>query len=283
MKRVFVGVACFAALLASPTENAAAQGSDVPAGGVVVTETPGASSAVDGAQGPEDPALTEPGVAAAPLATEYQRAHLGAWLEYSAAAAARQRRSSGANGLVAGSIFLGIGIGLYVSSSNSFDKGIGIALIASSSLYWSVAMFQLVRKSDAERRLVRWNQVNSASLTLQELGRFEGELRAQSEAADRAKRLQRWGNFGLAMGGALMLGLTPVADLSDNSQRTAYIAGGMTVGVGLLSFGFSFIKSPESNYWKAYQAGVAPPRAARWSAAPSVGRKFVGARLSATF
>ncbi|MEM7136535.1 MAG: hypothetical protein AAF500_08150 [Myxococcota bacterium] len=283
MKRVFVGLVCFATLLAWPTENAGAQGSEAPAGGVVVTETPGASSALDGVPGSDDTGLAERGVTAAPLATEYQRAHLGAWLEYSAAAAGRQRRSSGANGLVAGSIALGIGIGLYVSSSNAFDKGIGITLIATSSVYWSVAMFQLVRKSAAERRLVRWNQVNGASLTLQELGRFEGELRAQSEAADRARRLQRWGNFGLAMGGALMLGLTPVADLSDDSQRTAYIVGGVTVGVGLVAFGFSFLKSPESNYWKAYQAGVAPPRSVRWSAAPSVGRKFVGARLSATF
>jgi len=217
-------------------------------------------------------------------ATDAERAHLRGWLEYAAGAERRQRRSAGVNNVLAGAVLMGAGVGLYVSKSSSLgdaDKGLGLALIGGSSLFLAVGIFQLARKSDGETRLKRWSEVDNESLTIRELGRYEGELRAQSEAAARALRLQRWGNFGLFMGGALMLGLTPVSNLED--KGTGYIVGGFTAGFGLLGFAFSFIGSPQAEYWKAYQAGQAAPKSRKWGASPAVSRTFVGAQVGATF
>ncbi|MEM9730028.1 MAG: hypothetical protein AAF997_15720, partial [Myxococcota bacterium] len=230
-----------------------------------------------------DVEATDPN-APTPYATDAQRAYLRSWLEYAANVEKRQRRSAGVNGVIGGSLFMAIGLSLYLSSSSSlddFDKGIGLALIGASSLYLSVGIFRLAKKSDGERRLDRWYVADNGQMTAREFGRFEGELRAQAEAAERAVRLQRWGNFGLFMGGALMLGLTPVSNLQD--KETGYIVGGVTAGVGLLGFAFSFMGSPQANYWKAYQAGLPPPQARRWSVAPAAGRTYAGAQLRATF
>lgn len=278
--------ACVLTALVVPSvfvvDHASAQPVPEDANAPVISDVP--ASEVDGLPPPIDAPGADSEEPAA-YATSAQRAYLRGWLEYAASSEKRQRRSAGVNGVIAGGLIMGIGIGLYVSSSSSlddFDRGIGLALIGSSSLFMAVGIFQLARKSHAEMRLQRWYAVDDDSLTTQQLGRYEGELRAQSELATRAVRLQRWGNFGLFMGGALMLGLTPASNLQD--KETGYIVGGVTAGVGLLGFAFSFIGAPEEGYWKAYQAGQAPPQGrSKWRAAPAAGRNFVGAQLSATF
>ncbi len=83
------------------------------------------------------------------------------------------------------------------------------------------------------------------------------------------------------MGGALMLGLTPVSNLED--KGTGYIVGGVTAGFGLLGFAFSFIGSPQAEYWKAYQAGQAAPKSRKRGVSPALSRTFVGAQFEATF
>ena len=83
------------------------------------------------------------------------------------------------------------------------------------------------------------------------------------------------------MGGALTLGLTPATNVEN--KRTGYIVGGVAAGAGLLGFAFSFLASPQAEYWRAYQAGQAPPMFRKWRAAPAVSRTFFGAQVAATF
>lgn len=83
------------------------------------------------------------------------------------------------------------------------------------------------------------------------------------------------------MGGALILGLTPASNLADKS--TGYIVGGVVAGIGLLGFAVSYVGSPQAEYWKAYQAGQAPPKSRKWVASPAVSRTFVGAQVGTTF
>lgn len=254
---------------------------DEPGADTVISDVP--ASDAEPTPMPTDTPVVDPSAPTA-YATSAERAYLGGWLEYAATAEKRQRRSTGVNGVIGGGLFMGIGIGLFVSSSSSlddFDRGIGLSLIAASSVFLGVGIFQLARESHAEIRLERWSAVDDGALTARELGRFEGELRAQSELAQRALRLQRWGNFALFMGGALMIGLTPASSLQD--KETGYIVGGVAAAFGLLGFGFSFLGSPQASYWQAYQAGQAPPQARKWRAAPAAGRNVVGAQVSATF
>ena len=189
--------------------------------------------------------------------------------------------------LIGGSLIMGIGLAMALSSASidDYDIGFGLGLVGIAGLYLSVGIVQLAKKSDSERRFNRWQQVSGGRLTLRELARFEGELRSQSERAERSVRVGRWTNFGLAMSGALVLGLVPASNLSGGAATFGYVFGGVTLGVGLIGFAFSFIKSPESNYWQAYQQGQSPPspRVRKWSASPAFGRHFAGARLTARF
>jgi hypothetical protein len=234
----------------------------------------------------EPPVVTLEVTPRSPLASQAEQARLGAWLEYTSDSAQRTRRSAGAGSLIAGAIGMGIGVGFLVSSSpdvTSFDRGFAAALAGASGLYMSLGIVQLAKKSDSERRFDRWTNARGPALTVRELGRFEGELRSQSERADRAVRVARWTNFGFAMTGGLVLGLTPVASLSDDARRFGYIYGGVVLGVGLFAFALSFARNPETQYWERYRRGEAPPEARRWRASPAVGRNMVGAQVFGCF
>ncbi|MGB5809764.1 MAG: hypothetical protein WBG86_04485 [Polyangiales bacterium] len=232
------------------------------------------------------PNLPEAPVAPEPLASALDQERLDVWLEYVAEAERQKRRFSGANQVVASALLMGFGAwGFSLSNpSTELDKGLGLAAVMLSGVSMSMGIAQLAKKSVAETRFARWRAVVGPSMTLREFSRFEGELRAQSEAASRMSRLVRWGNFGFALTGGLVLGLTPVANLSGDGKTLGYIIGGVTFGMGMLGFGMSFAGPGEAGYWSAYQRGQIPRGSSRrWSAAPAVGRNFYGARVVGRF
>jgi len=222
-----------------------------------------------------------------PLAPDPSQQLLDLWLDYAADAARRERLNSGANQLVGSAILLGIGIWAYVHTNptNELVKGIGLSAVGASGVFLSVGIFRLAKKSTAELRFESWRQARGPSLTLRELGRYEGELRAFSREAELALKLSRWSNFALMLTGGLILGLTPAADLTRDGRTIGYVVGGVSAGLGLLGFGLSFIGSAKADYWKLYENGQAPPTGGgrRWGATPSVGRNYVGARLFGSF
>ena len=224
--------------------------------------------------------------AAEHLASEAQQALLGEWMESTGRAGRRARLSSGANQLIASSIAMGVGIALFVTNPETeLSKGVGLALVGSSGVFMSLGIAQLAKPSQAELRLERWNRASASRLTMRELGRFEGELRAQSETLDRVAKVGRWSSFGMAMTGALILGLTPAANLSTDASTGSYIAGGVMAGFGLLAFGLSFVGGGENSY-EAYSRGQRPlqySKGATVRGAPAVGRNFAGAQIVGCF
>ena len=224
--------------------------------------------------------------AAEHLASEDQQALLGEWMEHTASVGRRNRLYGGANNLIASSITMGIGIALFVTNPNTeLSKGLGLAMVGTSGVFMSLGIFQLAKESQAELRLERWRRAASSRLTLQELGRFEGELRAQSVTKDRDAKMGRWSSFGLAMTGALILGLTPAANLSSDASTASYIVGGVMAGFGLFGFGLSFTGGGDNPY-EAYMRGQRPlqyGRRATVRVAPAAGRRFVGAQVIGRF
>jgi hypothetical protein len=268
---VLLGV-FLAALVSSYSEVAGAQAGDV------VSEPPSVT--------PETPpALTLEVTGPEPLAPDADQARLGSWLEYLADSGRRSRMSDGSYSLFGSAAMMGIGIWAFVKAppNTELNKGIGLLAISGAGIFMSVGIFQLAMKSEAERRLGRWQEATSSKLTLRELRRFEGEFRSYSAGAERELLMARWTNFGMALTGALILGLTPAASLSRDAETIGYVTGGVALGIGLVGFGFSFRGTPETEHWNSYIQGQSPPKSTKWSASPAVGRKFVGAQIVGQF
>lgn len=219
------------------------------------------------------------------LAPAEDQARLGEWIEYLSATGKRGRTTSGSTSLVSSSIVMGVGIWAFLQDTpnNELTRGLGLISVAGSGLFMSLAIFELAKKSPPELMLERWDAAVQAELTREELARFEGELRHYSAGRNRVAKATRWANFGVAMTGALVLGLTPAADLSRDGASVGYVTGGVALGVGLLGFAFSFMDRSDLDYWNAYLRGKRPPTSRTWSASPEVGRNFAGARIRARF
>ena len=85
------------------------------------------------------------------------------------------------------------------------------------------------------------------------------------------------------MSGALLLGLTPAANLSRDASTAGYVVGGILAGLGFFNFGMSFRKSADPDYWNQYLRGGRPPTSTHWGLAPAIGRNFAGAQIFGRF
>ncbi|MGB5372689.1 MAG: hypothetical protein WBN15_02820 [Polyangiales bacterium] len=227
--------------------------------------------------------LDEPADLAPAMASPEDLSHLDLWIEYMGKSSRRGRMTGGATLLAVGSIVTAIGIAFYVATPvTELDKGLGLAFLGVGGAYVAIGTAQLAKKSAGEELLASWRSARDGGLNLRELGRFEGELRNHSRLVRRAVKVSRWTMFGIGMTGALILGLTPAADLSSDAARFGYGVGGILAGAGFLSFSFTFIKSAKVDYWAAYQKGQRPPRS-RWSAAPSFSRSYAGINVVGQF
>ena len=253
------------------------------------------------AQGKRDDIVREPPVAegetdqrpgtnadrlpAEPLASLEEQEHLGMWIEYVSGEARRNRLTSGSSMLVGSALGIGFGIPLYLQSNpgTELNKGIGISLITFSGVLLAVGITELATKTVPEKRLAQWKEATESALTLRELARFEGELRGYSDVMRREMLRARWTNFGMGLTGALILGLTPAANLSKDAATIGYVVGGVMAGLGFMGFAFSFRKGAVPDYWSAYLRGKSPPAGGRWSVAPSAGYKYAGARVLGRF
>jgi len=217
-----------------------------------------------------------------PVSAE-ELSHLDLWMEYLGKSARRGRLMNGSMVLAAGSLVTAIGVSFYVSTPlTELDKGLGLAFVGIGGIYTAMGIARLAKKSAGEALRAEWRAAKHRTLTLRELGRFEGELRGYSRLLRRASNLGRWTSFGMGMTGVLILGITPAANLSTDAATTGYVLGGILAGAGLLSFSFTFVKSANVDYWASYQKGRPPP-GRTWSAAPSFGRSYAGLRVVGRF
>jgi hypothetical protein len=269
-------IAMFVFIAALTTSEAQAQAQTE-----MTSEAPGTDRSDEPSSGSE--AAGVPG--AEELAPLDDQAHLDKWLVYLSRNAKRARLTTGASSLVGSGIVMGLGIWAYLQDvpDNELTKGAGLVALAGSGVFMSLGIFQLAKKSELEKTLERWRTAKAGELTSKELARFEGELRQYSESAERAVRIGRWTNFGMALTGALVVGLTPAADLSSDGATVGYVTGGAALGVGLLGFALSFVGQSDPGYWSSYLQGKSPPSPSRWSASPQVGRTFAGLGVRGRF
>ncbi len=212
---------------------------------------------------------------------------LDLWLAYSRDDGKRARRLGGGTAIASSAILIGIGTALYLDDtpSNELNRGIGISTLAIGGTFLAGGIAALSVKSDTELRYRRWRKALAKGMSPVEFARFEGELRSTLKSGSRARQAARWTNFGLVVSGALILGLTPAANLSSDGETVGYITGGILAGVGALNFGLSFLKSKD--LWQQYESGAAPAGAERgasgWFASPTLLRKGGGAALTGRF
>lgn len=210
---------------------------------------------------------------------------LGEWLQFLARQDKQARITTGTSSLIASAGILGFGIWAFLEDppNNELNRGIGLLAVAAAGPGLSLGILELAMKSGSEKRWARWEATAARSMSSEEIGRFEGELRSYSLEARRNRMRGRWSSFGLFVTGGLLLGLTPAADLGSDGQTVGYVTGGVAAAVGLVGFGFSFARSFEEEYWDAYLQGRRPPRYRRWRTSPAFGRTFAGMTVGGEF
>lgn len=186
----------------------------------------------------------------------------------------RRAQSEITSGVVTGVTSLSLGVLLLGSSiwlsvdEDAFGLGFGtpslpaITGFAASPMLLATGLYTLLAVRSNGDRLERWRAAMAGELTALELGRFEGELRAEANAA----RVSRWGGFalgvGLMVGGATTLILSAALDGFDDETRGIVAGtGGLFLALGGVVTGTSFIESSVEQMWSDYQRGAPSPQA----------------------
>jgi hypothetical protein len=154
--------------------------------------------------------------------------------------------------------------------------GIGASLFASSLRSFGC-------NSTDVRRYERWQK--SPSVDGRTLARFESELVTEAEFARMSRVSSGVANIGMAVGGALLVGLTPLAKLDGDAATMSYAFGGGLALVGTL--GAIFALSGESlneRVYRVYQSAEPIEQASlRWYLLPVLTPHGGGAGLVGRF
>lgn len=202
------------------------------------------------------------------------------WLaELSRMGAASNTRAGLFGLLVAGAGFgAGTMVALDRDAPNSVERGLVAGLFfgaGAASLAGAIHSFAYARTSD-EQRYARWRLLPYVDAVT--LARFEGELAAEA-AVGRQRRLAAGaGYIGLAAGGALVLGITPLSRMHGDAANVAYIVGAVDVVIGVW-FAITNLagESPNEAVYRQYQEGKSPERAAmRFAITPVLARDAAG-------
>jgi hypothetical protein len=212
-------------------------------------------------------------------------ARLEAWLDVRASDDQRDAILAGVSGFVGGAV--GIGGGVWIWTDQLFgltDFGrpmIGSLLVALGALELGLGIVALAAPPVSAQRLARWRLAIEGGLGAEELAGFEGELRADADAARQGRWITMAGGAGLALAGA---GVATLAGTLEGLSELDRLYGGVVGGVyglfGLVLFATSFIESPTETAWSQYSLGQGP-RASAIAIRPIVGAGSLG--LAGTF
>jgi len=222
----------------------------------------------------------------APSAADPARAaRLEAWLDVRASDDQRDAILAGVSGFVGGAV--GIGGGVWIWTDQLFgltDFGrpmIGSLLVALGALELGLGIVAFAAPPVSAQRLARWRLAIEGGLGAEELASFEGELRADADAARQGRWITMAGGAGLALAGAGVATLAGTLEgLSELDRLYGGVVGGAYGLFGLLLFATSFIESPTETAWSQYSLGQGP-RASAISIRPIVGAGSLG--LAGTF
>lgn len=218
--------------------------------------------------------------------------HLDQWLRVHEERAEGARLESGLVGLGLGAVETGLGLWLMLDDATFGplrERGlIGAATIGIGVSALAIALYELFTTSFASLRRQRWRLALEGGLDERELGRFEGELRAEAEVGRFLRMVGIATGIANAGAGIAALLTTALAPLSDDDRIGGYVIGGTLALAGLVgSLTSLLIDSDAEVDWRLYSSGHGPDDEAAAdidvSVAPSVGSGSLGIELRGTF
>lgn len=215
-----------------------------------------------------------------------QRAkRLGAWLEELAVASSNG--TAGVLRIVSGSAV--VTEGSYMAfhrdqGSDRWERGaLSSALLAFGVLDIVGGIYYLAGPDPDKERIARWRALGQVDAIT--LARFEGELAAEAAVAHTLRLMGAVNGFGLAAGGAVTLGLTPISKLHGNAATFAYIASAVFMVVGLWDgIGGLVGEAPSERAYRRYTQGDSVERSAiRLHVTPMLAATGAGVAVDARF
>ena len=197
----------------------------------------------------------------------------------------------GALQTVAGGANLGIGLWLMLDEGlfggiemRAILGSVGVGLGLTSMI---TGIYQMLVPGFAHERYRRWRSALAGGLTARELGRFEGELRAEAEVARFLRTVEAVSGFANAAAGLGVILATALAPLDTLGQIQGYSMGGGLALLGLIgAFGALLGESQAETDWRLYRAGEmpAPDRGGLdLHVTPTAGADAVGVSVGGSF
>lgn len=244
-------------------------------------------------EGPPEEAVDEALTLPTPPHLQLDAARLGAFFEDEASSERDGVVLESVLGITLGAANLGLGLWLMLDGDTfaGLDglRAAGGALgIPLGILSLVSGIYALTAIGVAQDRQARWRAALAGGLDERELGRFEGELRAEAEAGRILRGFEAATSFALAGGGLGLILATAVASLDEMGQAYGYGFGGLFALVGLIGgLGALLGESHAETIWNRYRAGEGPEGASSsgvdLNVAPVVTDGDFGVSLSGTF
>jgi hypothetical protein len=176
------------------------------------------------------------------------------------------RTWGGIGAVVLGGVSIAAGVFVAVEQNSAWGNGTGRAalsgaLIGSGASSVAAAIYRWIAASPAENRLTRWNDAqHSGGLGPFELGRFEGELVAESDLAHSLRYVSAASAIGVFAGGATLLSFSAADAFEGKSARTAgYTIGGIVSAIAAIQATLLLlIDSPAEHVWRTYTRDLSP-------------------------
>lgn len=200
----------------------------------------------------------------------------------------REQKFAAAAGITGGAILVGLAGWRLIENEpdNQYTRGLGVMFMTLGMGDLTTGIYAATRISHEKRRLERWKRARKNGITAVELAHFEGELQAADETRRGERLLVRWNGLTHAIGGILVLALTPIPDsMSQTDRLSGYIIGGVFAATGSAAFGLSFRKTPSEKAREDYQARKAPMPGHEfsWRLAPAISRRGFGLSMQGAF
>jgi hypothetical protein len=212
-----------------------------------------------------DPTIPPPPAADLPAPPHLQLdiTNLDGWLDVQSERAEGSRVEGSVWQLVLGVLSAGLGLWLMLDQ-NTFGPGSSIGGLGAVALgvgVWSMGtgIYGLASSSFERDRRMRWRRALADGLDERELGRFEGELRAEAELGGFLRGVEVASGFIQAGAGLAMILATAFASSDLGGQAIGHTMGSTFMLTGLISaFTALFVESTAEREWRRYREGHGP-------------------------